>query len=196
MAVNAEAVIAGRNYKVFRADYALSNVMPADTVAWGAVASPYSEMGYTSGGLQFQMGLQRGEIRVDQEFDPLVRPVQSRNLQLTANLAEMNPANLKAATGMGTISSVAPASGTRGHDDLVLGSGLTEQYGTYLFDILQPDNEAFRILGYRCIATGSPSPSFTPDQAAVTQLQVSPLPDTNTTPTRIMLIRDVLPAAA
>lgn len=198
---DANAVISGRNFLVYSVAHDVDNDIPADTVdygeAWGSVGdmpAAWENRGYTIGGLTFNANLERGEIRVDQEFDPVVRPVTARNITLGTNLAEITAANFQLASGMGAVDTTAAGSGTRGHDDLVIGSGISDQYRSWGFDIQQPNGEAFRIVVYKAVATGSPSPSFTPDDAAQIALEVTALPDTDTDPTRIALIRDVIPA--
>lgn len=195
MTGNADAVIAGRNFIIYSKPHASGNVMPADTVDYGDAWTDYDDRGYTSGGLGLTMNVQRGEIRVDQEFDPITRPVNTRTVQLRSSLSEMTPENLQLASGLGTLPSpVAPGVGTRGHQDLVIDSTVVDDYNTWGYDILQPDGEAFRILVYKGLATGSPAPQFTPETQALIELQVDALVDTSTSPSRVALIRDVQPA--
>lgn len=191
---DADAVIAGRNFLVYSKAHGSSNALPADTVDYGDAWSGYEDRGYTSGGLGLQMNVQRGEIRVDQEFDPLTRPVNTRTIQLRTSLAEMTPENLMLASGLGEESNVSPSTGVRGHNDIVIGSTVADAYYTWGYDILQPNGEAFRIMVYKGLATGSPSPQFTPENAALIELQVDALVDTSTSPSRVARIRDVVPA--
>jgi hypothetical protein len=192
---NANAVIAGRQFLVYSAPHAASNDLPADNVTYGSDwGEPWVNRGYTHGGLQLSMGLERGEIRVDQEFDPVFRPITGRTITLSTELAEMTPENLRLASGLGTIQSVAPGAGTRGHDDLVITSDVSETFNSWGYDIRQPDGEAFRVIVYKGIATGSPQPQFTPDNPATIALEISALVDTSTNPARIAKVRDVLPA--
>lgn len=191
---DADAVIAGRNFIVYSKAHAEANELPANTVVYGTAWSGYDNRGYTSGGLGLQMNVQRGEIRVDQEFDPLTRPVNTRTIQLRTSLAEMTPTNLMLASGLGEADNVAAGSGTRGNNDIVIGSTVADEYYTWGYDILQPNGEAFRIMVYKGLATGSPSPQFTPENAALIELQVDALVDTTTDPSRVARIRDVIPA--
>lgn len=198
---DSNAVISGRNFLVYSTGHHADNELPANTVDWGtAWGTPGSQpaawvdRGYTIGGLQFNANLERGEIRVDQEFDPVVRPVTARNITLSTNLAEITADNFNLASGMGTVATVAAGVGTRGQDELTIGSSIADQYNSWGFDIQQPNNEAFRIVVWKGVATGSPSPSFVPDDAAQIALEVTALPDTDTTPTRIATVRDILPA--
>lgn len=192
---DATAVISGRNYLVKSAPWAATNVIPADTVAYGAAwPAPWVDRGYTTGGIHFNMNLTRGEIRVDQEFDPIVRPITARNITMSTTMAESTPANLQLASGMGTLTSVAPSSGVRGHNDLDIDSTVTENYNSWGYDIRQPDGEAFRVVIYKGIAVGNPNPAFTPEGAAGFALEVSALVDTSTTPSRVAKVRDVIAA--
>ena len=194
MAANALAVVAGRQFWVWEKAYDDANAFPADTVDYGDTFSGYTLLGYTSGGLGMNWNLQRGSIPVDQELDPVLRPVQSRNLTLDANLAEFTPANLLLATGQGDIDTVAAGSGTRGHDELTITSDVVDSYMTVIYDIAQQNGEALRIAAWRGLPTGSPNPRFEPTNAALTAFQVSALPDSGTSPARIASVRLVTPA--
>lgn len=195
------AVISGRNFLVYSTPHDADNALPDNTVDWGVAwgtptgqAAPWVDRGYTIGGLTFNANLERGEIRVDQEFDPVVRPVTARNITLSSNLAEVTADNFQLASGMGEVTTTAAASGIRGEDELEIGSSIADQTNSWGFDIQQPNNEAFRIVVWRGIASGSPSPAFVPDDAAQIALEVTALPDTDTDPTRIATVRDILPA--
>lgn len=198
---DANAVISGRNFKVYSTPHDADNDLPANTVDWGAAwgtpsgqAAAWVDRGYTIGGLTFNANLERGEIRVDQEFDPVVRPVTARNITLSTNLAEITADNFNLASGMGAVTTTAAGSGTRGQDNLEIGSTIADQLNSWGFDIQQPNNEAFRIVVWKGVASGSPSPSFVPEDAAQIALEVTALPDTDTDPTRIATVRDILPA--
>lgn len=192
---DALAVVAGRQFWVHQADYATTNAYPADTVDYGDdFGAPYTKLGYTSGGLGMAWNLQRGAINVDQELDPVMRPVQSRQLTLDANLAEFTPDNILLATGQGSIATVAPGVGTRGHDELTITSDVEETYYTIIYDIRQQNGEALRIAAWRGLATGSPSPRIEPANAALLAFQVTALPDSSTDPARIASVRLVTPA--
>lgn len=196
MAGDATAVISGRNFLAYSKAWASGNAMPADTVDYGAAITGFTDRGYTTGGLGFSMGLTRGEIRVDQEFDPVVTPITARSIKLTSSLAEFTPDNMQLASGVGAVTTTAPASGVRGYTDLTIGNTLSESYNSWLFDIEKPDEEALRILIYKGIATGSPSPKFTATDAAAIDLEITALVDTSSDPSRIALVHDVIAALA
>lgn len=196
-------MISGRNFLVYSAPHDEENDIPADTVDYGddwstvgTMPVPWTNRGYTSGGLTFSAALERGEIRVDQEFDPILRPVTSRSITLGTSFAEITPTNMQLASGMGTLDPLAAGVGTRGHNDLVIDSTINDQYYSFGFDIRQANAEAFRIVVFKGIATGSPSVGFTAEDAALIALEVSALVDTSTSPSRIALVRDIIPALA
>lgn len=192
---NALAVVAGRQFWVWEKAYNSANDFPDDDdVDYGDAFPSSTKLGYTSGGLGMNWNLQRGTIPVDQELDPVLRPVQSRNLVMEANLAEFTPANVLLATGEGAVATVAPGSGTRGHDQLNITSDVVENFYTIIYDIRQQNGEALRIAAWRGLPSGSPSPRFEPNNAALTQLQVTALPDSSTSPARLAAIRLVTPA--
>lgn len=194
MALDATSVVSGRNFRVYQAPVDDDNDCPVVAQNYSDPGDPFGagELGLTQGGLNFSMGLQRGEIRADQLFFPVVRPLQSANLQMVANLMELKPANIKLASGMGTPSTTAPGVSTRGKNDLLIDDAFSDEYNAYLFGIQQPDTMPFWILGWNCLAVGSPNPQFTAEGAAITQLTVAPLPDTANS-NRLMKLRDVLP---
>jgi hypothetical protein len=204
MAFNQAAIIAGRDFKVYRVPFSTTNIIPADTVtygtAWGTPAgqsAAYVEVGYTVGGLHFLIEITRGEIRVDQEVDPVLRPVTGRNMNLNSNLAEFTPANIQTGAGQGTITTVAAGGGLRGHDDLDITGVVADNYYTIGYDILhQGDGEAFRIIGWKMQPGGGVTGDITPEAAALVQMNMSAFPDTSTDPDRILKIRDISPIAA
>lgn len=192
--MDASAVISGRNYLAYSVPWNATTVLPDDTIdygtAWGTPSGQtgaWVNRGYTSGGLGFSMNVQRGEIRVDQEFDPIVRPITSRTIQLSTSFAEMTPANIQLASGMGTLDTSVLT-----HIDLDIGSTVADSYNSWGFDILQPDGFPFRVLVGKGIATGTPAPRFTPDAPALIALQIDGLVDTSTTPNRVVKVRDII----
>jgi len=191
---NAEAVVATRQFWVHTKAFDAANAMPADTVVYNGTITGFTKAGYTSGGLGMNWNIQRGTINVDQELDPVLRPIQSRNLTLDSNLAEFTPDNLLLATGTGEIDTVAAGSGTRGHDQLDITSDVVEAFYSVLYDIRQQNGEALRIMVWRGLATGSPAPRIEPNNLAGIAFQVTALPDTSTDPARLAAIRLATPA--
>jgi hypothetical protein len=202
MAFDQTKILSGRNFKLYTVAWHASVIPPADTVAygtaWGTPAGQtgaWVEAGYTEGGLTFTAEVTRGEIRVDQELDPVLRPATGRNLTMSTQLAEFTGPNIKASTGQGAITTVAACSGTRGHDDLDISSTIADNYLSVGFDISHPgDSEAFRVFGWKTLPGGGFTGTVTPTDKAVIAFSAQLLPDTSTSPARIMKIRDVIPA--
>lgn len=194
--MDATRVIAGRDFLVWTKPFATANVMPADTILWGASpGTGWVEAGLTVGGLNVSINIPRTEVRVDQLLDPVLRIPTGRDMRMTSDLAEVTAANIQTASGVGSITTVAAISGTRGHDQLDVGASVAEIYNSILFDIkAQGDGEAFRILGYKALNVGNVTMAFRDTAAAVVHLEAGLLPDTSTNPVRIMSIRDVIPA--
>lgn len=194
---NGEAVVATRQFWVWTKAHDAANDLPdIDTVDYGDDLPGYDKTGYTSGGLGMNWNIQRGTINVDQELDPILRPIQSRNLTLDSNLAEFTPANLLLATGTGESNPIAAGSGTRGVEQLDISSEVVETFYTVIYDIRQQNGEALRIAVWRGLPTGSPSPRIEPNNLAATAFQVTAIPDTSTSPSRLAAIQLVTPALA
>jgi hypothetical protein len=191
-----DSIIATRAFKLYYDDYVSSNAMPADTVLYSTDPSGFTNVGWTVGGLSFGIDQTRNEIRVDQEFFPVANPLADVTITMGAELAEITPANLLSATGLGEIGSV--ASGVaRGHDELVITSDFTETTRTWLARVLMPDNEAANIALWRGQATASVDMTITPDNPSTIGMEVTGLVDSAGTPTgRIATYRRVTPISA
>jgi hypothetical protein len=192
---NANSVLATRQFKLLYKAFDDTNALPADTVTYEDAVSGYTDVGYTSGGLSFGIDQSRNEIRVDQEFFPVATPLSEVSVTMGAELAEITPANLLAATGLGAVSTVAAASGTRGHDDWDVTSSFTESTRTYLARALMPDNEVLNISLWKAQATASADMTIEPDNPATIGLEVTGLVDTDNSG-RIVTVRRVTPALA
>ncbi len=189
-------VLASRNILVYTAAYSGSNAVPADTVLWGTTwGGSWADVGYTSGGVHFTTEVTRGEIRVDQELDPVLRPATARTASMTTNLAEFKAQNIVTATSQGSVTTVAATTATRGHDDYALGSTVADNFYAIGFDLKAQDSEAIRVIGWRGQTTGAPTFDFTPEAPALIPLNLTLLPDTSTSPARIATIRDVIPVS-
>jgi hypothetical protein len=202
---NADAVLFGRDFKVFTTPWATANTIPANTVLYGTdwatpagQALPWSEVGYTDGGINFGIEITRGEIRVDQSLDPIGRPATGRNMTLTTAMAEFTPQNIYNAGGrQGTLNTVAATNVNRGYNDLDIGPDIVDLYLSVGYDIKHPgDQEAFRIIGWKTLPSGGISGAVTPEDNATIQLAVQCLPDTSTNPDRILKIRDMIAIGA
>lgn len=187
-------VVAGRNVILYSEPWLAANVLPLDTVSWGTTwGGTWVDMGYTQEGIEFELSVDRSEIYVDQEMDAILRPITGRGVVLRSTLAEFTPAHVQLGIGQGAVTSVAAGTGTRGHDDFDLTSTVADQFNSWGFDVLNPgDNEAIRVIGYRCLATGGMTTGFgKADDNAKIPIEVSALPDSSTTPSRILKIRDI-----
>lgn len=194
MAVNSNAIIATRSYELWYKAFAPSNAMPADTVLYGTAITGFTDVGYTNGGLSLGIDQTRNEIRMDQSFFAIRNPISEVSFTMGTELGEINPANFLFATGLGSISTVAPATGVRGHDDWALTDNFTDANYTILANVKQNDNEVFRIAMWKGIATGAVDTTFEPDNPATIAVEFTGQPDTSTNPARIATIRDVTPA--
>lgn len=147
MALNADAIIATRAFKGWYKAFATANALPADTVNYGDDITGFTEFGYTSGGLNLSIDQTRNEIRMDQSFFAIRNPLSEVGFTLGTELGEISAQNFLFATGLGSVSTTAPTTGVRGHDDWLLTDDFTDTEYTVLFDIQQNDGEAFRIAG-------------------------------------------------
>jgi hypothetical protein len=188
-------VLQTRNFWAYTAAYATTNDLPLDTLIWGDPwLTPWVLQGYTDGGLHFGTDITRADVSVDQSLDPVMRPATARSATMSFNLAEMSPAKIQLASGQGTLTTTAPISGVKGHNDLAIGSLITDVFVSIGFDIQTQDLQAFRIIGYRCQMSGSMAVDFTVDAKAMVPIEATLLPDTSVSPARVAKIRDVVPA--
>lgn len=202
MAFDVQQVMGGRDYKVYTKDWDATNRLPADTVAYGTAwgtpsgqTGAWVESGYVDGGLHFTTSTDFNEINVDQELEPVLYLAAGRDTRMTTNLAEFTAANIKSATGQGTITTVAAGSGTPGHDDWDLESTIERNLISIGFDIKHPwDQLPVRVTGWLCQVVGSPTFDFTAEEKPIIPLECALLPDTSTSPSRIARIRNVIAA--
>jgi len=190
---NSNAVIATRAFGLFYKTFVVGNALPADTAVYGTTPAGFNDVGYTDGGLTFGLDQTRNEIRVDQEFFPVANPISEVTVTMGAELAEFTPANLKLATGLGTLTTLAANATVRGHDDLDITSAFTDSFYTILARIKQSDGEVVNIALWKALATGSSTATITPDSPATIAVEYTGLVDTSTTPGRIATVRDVTP---
>jgi hypothetical protein len=194
-------ILSGRDFKVYTVDWSTTNTKPLNTVLYGTAwatpagqTSPWVEAGYTDGGLTFSAEITRGEIRVDQELDPVLRPATGRDMRMSTTFAEFTAANIKAATGQGTITTTAATTAARGNTDLDISGTIADLYLSVGFDILHPgDQQAFRVFGWKCLPTAGFTGTVNPEDKATVAFEMQLLPDTSTVPSRIMKISDVIP---
>lgn len=174
--------------------------LPADTVDYGTdwgtpsgQTGAYSDLGYTDGGINFNVGVDRGTITVDQELDPILRPATGRDTRLSTGLAQLTPANMLTATGQGGVTTVAATTAARGHTDWDQDSDIDTNYLTVGVDIQHNgDNLPARLALWKTQVLGGMSITLNPTDKAVIAFEVAALPDSSTTPARIAKYRDVL----
>lgn len=195
-------VIYGRNFKLYTAAYNSTVIPPANTVQYGTdwgtpsgQTGAWTESGYTDGGLNVSAQITRGEIRVDQELDPIFLPATGRDMRMGATLAEFTPANIKAATGQGTITSVAATTATRGYDDLDISGTITDTYIAVGYDIGRTGDEAFRIFMWKGLPTQGFQGAISSTDKATVQFETTGLPDSLNSG-RVLKIRDISPISA
>jgi hypothetical protein len=196
-------VLQTRNFWAYTVPFNTLNDLPLDTVIWGdpwgtagTMPQPWVLQGYTDGGLHFGTDITRTEVTVDQSLDPVLRPATARSATMSFNLAEMSPAKIQLASGQGTLTTLAPGPGTKGHNDLDIGSTISDVFVSIGFDIQTQDLEPLRFLGYRCQMSGTMALDFTVDAKAMVPVEATLLPDTSVSPARVAKIRDVIPATA
>lgn len=202
MALDSTKVLYGRDFRVYKAAWNSTVTIPPDTIsygtAWGTPSGQtgaWSEVGFTEGGLTVSAEVTRNEIRVDQSLEPIARPASGRDITMSTQMAEFTPANILAATGQGVLTTVAPTTGVRGHDDIDISSTISDIFLALGFDILHSDGEAFRFILWKGLPSGAFTGTISPEDKAVIDLAMQGFPDTSTTPPRILKVRDVSPAA-
>lgn len=202
MAGNVSNLVAGRDYILYMVDWNSTITLPADSVdygtAWGTPAGQtgaWVDIGYTDGGIQFTTSVDRNEIRVDQQLDPVFRLATGRDTRVTTNVAEVTPANIKRVTGQGSTTTVAAGSGTRGHVDWDQTATITDLYQSVGCDIRQPGTtEAYRLALWKTLQLGSPQMTFSAEDKAMVSMEMAALPDDSTSPSRIVKFRKMVAA--
>lgn len=196
MAQDGSAVLATRDMIVYYQPFNAANAFPADTLDYGtAWGGSWVDAGYTDGGLEANISVDRGEITVDQLIDPILRPVTGRNVTFSTDLAQLSVALLSKAAGLGSVTTLAPGAGTKGHDTLSISANVADDYNSWGFEAKQQNGEPFRGLIWKGLATGSPSPNFgQADTKATIALEISALADDSSNPARIAEFRNVLAA--
>jgi len=195
MPQNTSEVVAGRDVLAYTEPYLAANTFPTVS-AWGTPpGGTWVDQGVTKDGLHVQWRMQYQEYTVDQFLDPVARLPTNRDLRMRCNLAQVNAASMAVATGQGTTSAVAAASGTRGHNDFDLKSVIAQNYYSALFDARSPvSGEAARTMGYKGRSVGDIQLDFHIQDVAQINLELALIPDTSASPARIALIQVITPA--
>lgn len=194
---DAGLVLATRQARMMYKTYEATNDLPADTVDWGEDwGDDYIDIGYTNGGIGTSMNVDRAEIRVDQLFYPVMRPITGGSIRFDTNLAEFSPENLLLASGIGTMADgVAPGAGTRGHEELTIPANFEEQEFTIAWEAVKRDGEAFRAIIPRSISVSSPNPRVgQADANAQIAFEVEALPPDDAEDHDLAVFRSISPA--
>lgn len=179
---------------MYEEPYSSANAMPTDS-AWGTDwGGSWVNIGYTIGGLKFNVSTTFDDVKVDQAIDPVLTVPTGRDIRLSGQMGEFTTANVKLATGQGTSSTTAATSGVRGHTDLAFDSTLALTYLTVGMDAhASGDGESFRPVAWRSQARGNPQVSFLSSAPATLPFEVTAFPDPNNS-NRILTLRKVLAA--
>lgn len=195
---NADLVQYGRDIAARIADYAASNALPADTVAWdGNWGGTWADVGYTSGGLHVSTEVGRTPIEVDQELDPIALVATSRTATMNTNLSQFDVDNIVDATGQGSVTTQAPTTAVRGYEEFTIGSTINATGIAVGFDIKGRDGEPIRIFGPRGFPNAGMTLDFVKDSntGVLIPLSVQLTPDPENS-NRILIIRDISPISA
>lgn len=195
MAGNAQQILQSRDILAYIATYSAANAMPADS-AWGtAPGGTYRDIGYTDGGLGFNVETTFEDVRVDQSIDSVGVIGTGRNVRLTAAMAEFTMQNLKDATSQGTLTTVNATSGVRGHTDLAFDNTVSVNYLTVLFDVKHAlgDAESMRFALWRGQVRSAVAATMSSANKVVLPFEVQAFPDPNNA-NRVMTVRDIIAA--
>lgn len=194
MSGNSSNVQQSRDFIMYQQAYSSANVMPTDS-AWGtAWGGSWVDVGYTDGGLRFNISTTFQDVHVDQALDPVLVVPTGRDIRLAGNMAEFTTSNVKVATGQGTSSTTAATSGVRGHTDLAFDATIALTYLTVGFDVhASGDGESFRPVAWRAQARGNPQVQFSSTALAQIPFEVEAFPDPNNS-NRILTLRKILAA--
>lgn len=198
MATQSNKVFATRDIIFYYVAWNALNALPADTVLWGttwgqpnSMPVAWTDGGFTQGGLGFSAEIARADIRMDQSIDPVLRPATSRTVNMTANLGEFDLDTLTAATGQGSVATLAATTAVRGYDEWSMGNTVASNFFSCAFDLKHPgDSEAIRVVGWYAQPTGAEQWTFSPEAAALTPFNVTLFPEPTTG--RVATIRDII----
>lgn len=186
----------GRNFLFYDAAYSSSNAMPAVDAygtAWGGV---YRNVGYTDGGINFNIQTDFEDVLVDQQIDAVGVIASGRTITVEAQLAEFTIQNLQAAIGQGSTNTVAASPGVRGYTDLALSNTITVSYRTAGFEVKRDLGDGEAIIGvvWRGQNRSSVQAQFAASQKTIIPYQIQAFPDPNNS-NRVFTLRDVSAAA-
>lgn len=184
----------GRDFQFYDAVYASTNAMPADSAAQTDPGAPWRLVGYSDGGITFNLGTTYDDVRVDQEIDLVAVIPTGRDFRMGTQMAEFTLTNLQAAVGQGATSTTAASSGVRGHTDLTFSNTISVNYRSALAQIkrsLSTDQEDLRIAIWRGQCRAAVSTSFQPGATTIIPYEIQAFPDPNNA-NRVATMRSVL----
>lgn len=177
------------------APYSAGQTFPADS-AWGtSPAGTWRDVGYTDGGLGFNVENSFEDVTVDQSIDPIAVIASGRNVRLSAQMAEFTMQNLKDATSQGTLTTTAASSGVRGHTDLAFDNTIGINYLGVYFDVKHAlgDGEPMRFVGWRGQVRSAVAATLNATSKLILPFEVQLFPDPNNS-NRVLSVRDVIAA--
>lgn len=195
MAGNSAQVLQSRDITAYIAAYSSGQTFPTDS-AWNtSPAGTWRDVGYTDGGLGFNVENNFEDVLVDQSVDSIGVVATGRNVRLTAQLAEFTMQNLKDATSQGTLSTTAATTGVRGHIDLAFDNTIAVNYLGVYFDVKHAlgDLESMRFVGWRGQVRSAISATMSASQKVILPFEVQLFPDPNNS-NRVLTVRDILAA--
>lgn len=195
MAGNSAQILQSRDIIAYIAPYSAALVVPADS-AWGtSPAGTWRDIGYTDGGLGFNVENTFEDVLVDQSIDAVGVIATGRNVTLSAQMAEFTMQNLKDATSQGTLSTVAAASGVRGHTDLAFDNTIAVNYLGVYFDVKHAlgDSESMRFVGWRGQVRSAIAATMSAASKVILPFEVQLFPDPNNS-NRVLSVRDIIAA--
>lgn len=195
MAGNSSQILQSRDIAAYIAAYSSALTFPADSAYGTSPGGTWRDVGYTDGGLGFNVENTFEDVTVDQSVDPVGVIGTGRNVRLTAQLAEFTMQNLKDATSQGTLTTVAAISGTRGHTDLAFDNTIAVNYLAVYFDTKMSlgDGEAMRFMLWRGQVRSAVAATISATSKVILPFEVQAFPDPNNA-NRVMTVRDVIAA--
>jgi hypothetical protein len=195
MAGNSQQVLQSRDIICYIAPYSAALTFPVDSAWATAPGGGFHDIGYTDGGLGFNVENTFEDVLVDQSIDPIAVIGTGRNVRLTAQMAEFTMQNLKDATAQGTLSTVAATAGVRGHTDLAFDNTIALNYLAVYFDVRHSlgDAEPIRFALWRGSVRSAVATTISASSKVILPFEVQAYPDPNNA-NRVMTVRDVIPA--
>lgn len=195
MAGNSQNLFQTRDIAAYIAAYSAALTFPTDS-AWGtAPGGTWRDIGYTDGGLGFNVENTFEDVLVDQSVDAVGVIGTGRNVRLSAQMAEFTMQNLKDATSQGTLTTTPAASGVRGHVDLAFDNTIGVNYLAVYFDAKMAlgDGEPMRFALWRGQVRSAIAATISAASKVILPFEVQAFPDPNNG-NRVMTVRDVIAA--